>query len=909
MNVIKLFDYQEDMKVRIEKALRLHRSVMAQMPTGTGKTVLLASVVESFLREHSNCNVWIVAHRRELVSQIRETIERVFSKITPSLFTIKEGSTSHPDPLTLRGEGGNRPTRCSEPLRSKVGGASKPSPDCAGWDRLGAIGASKVSPDCLSASASNVPIKAVSIQWLSKHYDEIEEEPGMIVIDEAHHALAKTYKEMWERFPKAKFLGLTATPCRLNGKGFTDLFDVLVQSWSVPEFISKGRLATYDFVSIKSDGVTQRLIDSLQKRGADGDYQNKEMDMLLNKKPSIERLYRSLEEYGKDRKGIVYAINISHANAIAEFYREHGIAAVAIDSKTPSSLRKELIERFKASNTSFSNHPVNFSKITPSLFTIKEGSTSHPDPLTLRGEGGNRPTRCSEPLRSKVGGASKPSPDCAGWDRLGATCLRAADGVGDRLGATCLRAADGAAPIQVLVNVDIFSEGFDCPDVEFVQLARPTLSLAKYLQMVGRGLRVAKGKKNCVIIDNVGLYRVFGLPSQVWNWNAMFEGKLKVGKRKETPKDREFFLMNEKQDDIQIHPDSEMMMVMSHEELLQTLQYREFVDSKGEFAIIKLPDGKMTVVNRQGEQVLEPGDYYDMKLLDGNILFYRPRRKAICYYDLLAKTVIDDGTNVAGAPQVVNIKGWEFIEYNDIFMSRTQEEFSLPYRPSQYDFLNYGYYMIYRSRLSATGCQVWYYYEGSEGKMRMGQEESRNVCFLRNDYEHVYWLCAILYGERIVVMDSKEDYYLVDSNLKKTYIGCNQPKNENEDLNFVMPRIGKKYYQEAMLQKKEMEASELLLLHEKSEAGHVELYQAGKKWGLKVDGKVIVPPLYHHIALPVGAYCAFEQIPRHWGVMTLKGKVIVDAKYEKVEIRDNGIAVVTGITGKTQTINLLKVKE
>ena len=90
------------------------------------------------------------------------------SKITPSLFTLKEGSTSHPDPLTLRGEGGNRPTRCSEPLRSKDGGPSKVSPDCAGWDRLtervgdrlgdslgeglgdrlDAIGASKVSPDC-----------------------------------------------------------------------------------------------------------------------------------------------------------------------------------------------------------------------------------------------------------------------------------------------------------------------------------------------------------------------------------------------------------------------------------------------------------------------------------------------------------------------------------------------------------------------------------------------------------------------------------------------------------------------------------------------------------------------------------------------------------------------------------------
>ena len=153
MKDIKLFDYQEDMKERIEKALRLHRSVMVQMPTGTGKTILLASVVESFLREHSNCNVWIVAHRRELVSQIKDTLNKFllnfnFSKITPSLFTLKEGSTSHPDPLTLRGEGRNRPTRCSEPLRSKDGGPSKVSPNCAGWDRRDAIG------DMTSATAS-----------------------------------------------------------------------------------------------------------------------------------------------------------------------------------------------------------------------------------------------------------------------------------------------------------------------------------------------------------------------------------------------------------------------------------------------------------------------------------------------------------------------------------------------------------------------------------------------------------------------------------------------------------------------------------------------------------------------------------------------------------------------------------
>ena len=748
MKEIKLFDYQEDMKERIEKALRLHRSVMAQMPTGTGKTYLLTAVIESFVSNNPMEKVWIVAHRRELVSQIDETVRKFHS----------------------------------------------------------------YSASNTSSLLSSV--KAMSIQWLMRHYDEIEEEPGMIVIDEAHHALAKTYKEMWERFPKAKFLGLTATPCRLNGKGFTDLFDILVQSWSVPEFISKGRLATYDFVSIKSDGVTQRLIDSLQKRGADGDYQNKEMDMLLNKKPSIEKLYRSLEEYGKDRKGIVYAINISHAQKITKLYQEHGVKAIAIDSKTPATERQQDIEAFKK---------------------------------------------------------------------------------GD---------------IQVLVNVDIFSEGFDCPNVEFVQLARPTLSLAKYLQMVGRGLRVAKGKKNCVIIDNVGLYRVFGLPSQVWNWKATFEGKLKYGRKKETSQEKAFFLMNGKQETVPVGQDSEMMMVMSHEELMQSLKYREFVDCNDDFAIIKLPDGKMTVVNRQGEQVIEPGNYYEMKFLQGNILSYRPRRKTVCYYDLLARVVIDEDIHEKDAPEVITINKWEFVEYNGLFRSRTYEHFALPFRPSQYDLWNYGYYMIYNfQRSTASGCQEWIYKEEDGGSMRMYKENSEKVCFLRGDHTHVYWLCADLYDSGIVVMDSHEDYYFVDSSLKKTYIGCNQPKTESENLTFAMPRLGKLVYEREMKRRKKQEEKELLLLHEKSEAGNVELYQAGKKWGVKVDGKVIVPPLYHSIAQPVGAYCAFEEIPRHWGVMTLKGKVIVDAKYEKVEIRDNGIAVVTGITGKTQTIKLLKVKE
>ena len=603
MKDIQLFDYQEDMVKRVQEAFKHHDAVMVQMPTGTGKTMVLANIVFSFL-EKSNNPIWIVAHRRELVSQIKETI---FSKITPSLFTLKEGSTAFPKPLSPQGTGDVTALRCSEPLRSKVGGPSKVSPDCLSAGAL--KGTSDCLSDCLSAGASeealsssdlssliSTSIKVTSIQWLSRHYGEMEEKPGLIVIDEAHHALAETCAEVMNAYPKAKKLGLTATPYRLNGKGFTDLFDTLLCSWSMEKFIAEGRLSLYDYYSIKPDSADQLLIDSLQKRGADGDYQQKELNEVMDVKPSLERLCLTIKEYVPGKKGIVYAISIQHAEHIAEFYRENGIKAVAISSKTPSSLRKELIERFKASFfSSFSEKTVESSKITPSLFTLKEGSTSHPDPLTLRGEGGNRPTRCSEPLRSKDGGPSKVSPDCAGWDRLDDTCLQPAD----RLGATCLRPADRVADdeIEVLVSVDLFSEGFDCPDVEFIQLARPTLSLAKYMQMVGRGLRVAEGKEYCVILDNVGLYKRFGLPSVDRDWQSMFEGHTSL----EDILQEACMQVNSHncRMDLMKDGDEEMMKIINHER-----QQQMIMDTYG-YEIEENAKGLKGIKDKDGTMILE----------------------------------------------------------------------------------------------------------------------------------------------------------------------------------------------------------------------------------------------------------------------------------------------------------------
>ena len=467
MKEIRLYNYQAEMKERIDVAFRSYRSVMVQMPTGTGKTVLLSEVVKSEEQRVKNPWVWIVVHRRELVEQIRDTLNTMLSCPYSTLDT-------------------------TSPLLSE-----------------------------------NSRIKVMSIQWLSRHYQDMAEKPSLIVIDEAHHAVAKTYAEVINAYPEAKKLGVTATPCRLNKKGFTDLFDVLLQSWPTKKFIADGRLSLYDYMSIKADSIDQRMVFGLTKRGADGDFSLKEMSEKLDVQPSIERLCDTILRYASNKKGIVYAIDIKHAEHIAEQYRVHGIHAVAISSKTPNDERRLTIDKFKA------------------------------------------------------------------------------------------------GLIQVLVNVDLFGEGFDCPDVEFIQLARPTLSLAKYLQQVGRGMRVFEGKKFCLILDNVGLYRLFGLPSDERDWLSMFEGQI-AGKGNITQAEEQYGVVaySIREERLSITSDSltELITVMTHEGQRMDLDAAYGYEIKGN------EDGLLGIVDKDGNEVL-PCVYNKVELKAYGIAKLHSRRK------------------------------------------------------------------------------------------------------------------------------------------------------------------------------------------------------------------------------------------------------------------------------------------
>ena len=77
------------------------------------------------------------------------------------------------------------------------------------------------------------------------------------------------------------------------------------------------------------------------------------------------------------------------------------------------------------------------------------------------------------------------------------------------------------------------------------------------------------------------------------------------------------------------------------------------------------------------------------------------------------------------------------------------------------------------------------------------------------------------------------------------------------------------------------------------------------KWGLKFGERIIVPPVYRNIQAPVGCFCAFEACPCRWGVITLDGRVVIEARYSKVEIGRNGTARLTLVQGDVKTVKLV----
>lgn len=268
------------------------------------------------------------------------------------------------------------------------------------------------------------------VQTLTRRVDKLDT-PHLILVDEAHHVLSKSYRRILDKFKDAYVLLFTATPVRLGREQLDQVADDIVLGKSIKELTAAGFLAPFRYYQPPAGFNKSKL-----KLSSTGDYTNKSITSALQ-----SCLYGDLVSHYKrlaaGKQAVCYCHSIDAAKHAAAEFNKNGIAAAEVDGTTPRSERDELVKKFR----------------------------------------------------------------------------------------------DGA--IKVMVNVNLFTEGVDLPDVDAVILARPTSSLSLYLQFAMRCLNPRAGKV-AVIIDHANNVEKFGYPDSERNWLQLVKTGAKTRKNAET---------------------------------------------------------------------------------------------------------------------------------------------------------------------------------------------------------------------------------------------------------------------------------------------------------------------------------------------------------------------------------------
>ena len=365
---LALRPYQTAAIAETRQRMRRARSVLINSPTGSGKTLIACQIIHQAVEKRRR--VLFLAHRRELIDQ------------------------------------------CAAKL-----------------DEAGVIHHGVILAGHAKARAPHAPVQVASIQTLIRR----ELPPAdLVIIDEAHRALANSYQHLLTNYPAAKVIGLTATPERLDGRGLGDLFEDLVVVSTIPDLIAEGYLMAPDCYGAPSGGP-----DLSRVRKQRGDYHEGQLEAAMDTAELTGELLSNWRRLAADRKTIVFATGVAHSQHIVARFQAAGIAAAHLDGATPLALRQQILQD---------------------------------------------------------------------W-RFGA--------------------------LQVVSNVMVLTEGFDFPELEACVLARPTQSVALYLQAAGRVMRPAPGKPGALVLDHAGCFHAHGLPFEHREWTL--EGETDRRKRQKTP--------------------------------------------------------------------------------------------------------------------------------------------------------------------------------------------------------------------------------------------------------------------------------------------------------------------------------------------------------------------------------------
>ena len=262
------------------------------------------------------------------------------------------------------------------------------------------------------------------VQTLTRHIENIPE-PRLIIVDEGHRALAKSYQRILKQFPKAIVLLFTATPHRTGRMQLDQIADDIIVGQSIHELTDKGFLAPFRYFQPPNDFDSKLL-----KRGSTGDFTNESMQQAMSTK-IFGHIVKQYKRIANGMQAVVYTYSVDSAIKIANEFNSEGISAVEVDGTTSKEKRDLAVRKFREQE------------------------------------------------------------------------------------------------IKILVNVNLFTEGVDLPNVDCVIMAHPTASLALYLQFSMRCLNPRKGK-TAIIIDHANNFKTFGYPDDDRDWKQA----IKSGKQK-----------------------------------------------------------------------------------------------------------------------------------------------------------------------------------------------------------------------------------------------------------------------------------------------------------------------------------------------------------------------------------------
>lgn len=278
--MISLRPYQTEAVAAINAAFRSgHRRVLFVLPTGGGKTVVFTYIASRIAA--ANLRLLILVHRDELITQVSEALMRwgVYHGI------IAGGRKGNVAPVQV----------CS--------------------------------------------VFTLARRLAGKHGEQLRDwlNPALIIVDEAHHAVAGSWATVAAAFPRSRQLGVTATPIRLDGKGLAAQFDYLVAGSKVSELIAGGHLVpaeVYAPPTVDLSGVHTRM----------GDFDRKQLGAAMDKPKIYGSAVEHYQKYGKGMPGVAFCVNVAHAERAAEEYRRAGIPSVSVDGKLDTMERRRRVQ-------------------------------------------------------------------------------------------------------------------------------------------------------------------------------------------------------------------------------------------------------------------------------------------------------------------------------------------------------------------------------------------------------------------------------------------------------------------------------------------------------------------------------------------------------------------------------------